>query len=1053
MSQRTLVKSPPSYSFPDAPLLRTLTLYPFQLEAVKKMRGYLAAYSRKDTDGSGLVYMPTGTGKTAVIAALAQCIQEIKITLILVPRLVLRNQLARELERPIFNKLHLPPETSIKPIYCLAEEQQDDESLKDLPREAIIISTIQKLQLLRIKQPEIFDELINRADLIIFDEGHYEPALHWSDTVRHIARPRILFTATPFRNDLKNFDIDPDYGFIYSFHKAVSQNYVRKVEITDVTPKTTLSAAAFVSLVMSSYKTYSKEHLLGENARIIIRCDDAAKIEHIADALKRKKIKCIAVHETFKDNTGNGVKWKHVPNPREKDALVWIHQFKLIEGLDDHRFQLLSIFGDAPDSARPLIQQIGRIIRNPGREKHSKAYVLDTTGGILKKQWAGYLEHDKFVEQYGLQALDTESAFYKMLEKAQPPIYYLDGSFRTPLSLDHLNPDKDIQVPKKVNIYYKQADFNMQTVAQTLIDWYNMEDRDIAPVQISTDRCRLVSIRLKNSPFLADKYYREPKLCVTLVYLAGDYICYFDSENLTPSAIPGFGKPVDPGELRRLLAGQNSCQIRQVSLVNSSAAPDAVQRRSLLTYTSMERTPPVMDDPNYICTTAEACIDRDLEKRDFGIRRYVGFKQGRLSDGSWTKFYPLSEYERWLDEIVPILRGQSIPRIDGLSRYASVTAPPLETTADTAILETYAVADLYVTTKSGDPIDLSQMDNDITVKNKTFHVQANGKRRRIKIRYDEKAKKYRLEAPALVKLYESPNPSVKDIIKQLNDEQAFKVIPADRRVVYAGGAFHDPHIGLGDEYTDKQNAILDTIKSFAIFGKMTSEKGTRVKRKGTGWMRDNLFGLIDRLAHAGRPGVTLTKSEQELSRFFKNIDLLVCDDMDVELADFIMLQSMPADRQSVVFIHCKALPPRKGTKLSASGLAEVCSQVVKNLGELDNFARSTVDRAKKWDSPWIGTKIGCVTTRLRRGASSGKKAWERFRDAVENPNTRRETWLFLGNILSKKEFVRRLKLPKPVKGSKPRKGDLVTLQVLYELYSTLCTVRSRNCGLYIFCNP
>ena len=113
MFNRTSVKAPPIYSPPNAPILRKLTLYPFQREAVEKMRGYYAVYtgkvptSMKKTSRSGLVYMPTGTGKTAVIAALSQCIPEVLSVLVLSPRIALRNQLFDDLKGDIFKGI--PP--------------------------------------------------------------------------------------------------------------------------------------------------------------------------------------------------------------------------------------------------------------------------------------------------------------------------------------------------------------------------------------------------------------------------------------------------------------------------------------------------------------------------------------------------------------------------------------------------------------------------------------------------------------------------------------------------------------------------------------------------------------------------------------------------------------------------------------------------------------------------------------------------------------------------------------------------------------------------------
>lgn len=1056
MSHRTVIKSPPTYSLPNAPLLCKLTLYPFQQEAIEKMRWYYFAYtseapaSIKKTRRSGLVYMPTGTGKTAVIAALSQCVPEVLSVLVLSPRIALRDQLFRELKNGIFKKLSLPPGAKLKPVYCLKEKQKDINFINDLPREAVIVSTIQKLQTMQKNQRDFYHKLVDQVDLIIFDEGHYEPALHWSDTVRRIKKPRMIFTATPFRNDLKNFDIDPDHAYVYSFHKAVAQHYIRNVEITDVTPRTPLSPPEFVDLVIKFYRLYTDQRVLHKDARIIIRCDDASQIGHIADAFIQKSIKCIAVHETFQDNTENGVKWKHVPNPRETNALVWIHQFKLIEGIDDWRFQLLAFFGVGLDSARPLIQQIGRIIRNPKKEVHSKAYVLDTSGGILKQQWSGYLEHDIFIERNGVQALDTKQRFKDALEEAQLPIYYLDGEFCTPFSFKTFKPETDIKLPRKVNIYHKLPNFNMNKLVNAITQQFKREDRIIAPPEKTDDRGLIVSIRFTDSPFLNKQYFPDMKLCLTLIRLAGDYICFFDSESLSPSFFPGFGKPVEPQNLRRLLACSESCQIRQVSLINSRMNPDTIQRRSLLTYTSMERTPLAFDDPNYVCTSAEACIDRNIQEKNMGIRRYIGFTKARLSDGSWTTFHPFSEYELWLDKIVGILKSKAtLPSINGLTRYAAITRPPLKTDPMTVVLNTYAVRGLYITSDRMpvpvQPVDIYQIDDDISVKGNTFTARANGEPCQIRIDYDMVFEKYKLISTKFDRMYHPIVSSTGGIIDYLNDEQAFRVVPEDHRVIYAAGAFHDPKIGLGDEYADKRKAILSTIKPFPVFESVGSEKGRNgVLPGGSGWEKNSLFSLIDRIGGDRLSRIHLSKKEEALSQYFQDVELLVCDDMGTELADFIMLQSMPADRLSVVFIHCKALAPDQGTKLSATKLADVCSQAIKNLGELDNFSDSLVTRAEKWSDPWDGGKLGQVETRIRKSPASGQPAWDMFRKAVEDPNTRRETWLFLGNILSKQEFESRLSHP----ATKPRE----TLQVLYELYSTVCTVRSRDSGLYIFCN-
>jgi superfamily II DNA or RNA helicase len=1053
MPHQTDTKATTDSSLPVAPILSKLTLFPFQKEAVKKMRSYLTAYSQKKTRRAGLVYMPTGTGKTAVIAALTMCIPDTKIALILVPRTALRDQTYNELKGNIFTKLNLPSDEKLKPVYRLDEKQQAVDWFENIPEEAVLVSTIQKLESLQKTHRTFFDILTRKIDFIIFDEGHYEPSLHWSDTVRGITKPRIVFTATPFRNDLKNFDIDPDHGYVYSFHKAVAQHYVRSVNITDVTPKDPLDATEFVTHIMKFYTTYSEQKLLRPDARIIIRCDDASQISHIADALSLQVIPYVAIHDTFEDGDENGTRWKHVPDLKQTEALVWIHQYKLIEGIDDQRFQLLAIFGKGHDSARPLIQQIGRIIRNPERDPNSKAYVLDTIGGILKNQWAGYLEHDKYIENNGLTSLDPNVRFQQMLHETQMPVDYINRSFRMPFSLYGIKPEIDIQLPLKTTVLYKNADISMWEVAKKLSAYLQENDCYLAEPDITDERCIILSVRRKYSPYLTESYFVESRLCVTLIRLAGNYVCYYDSDNLSLNSYVNLGDPVPSSQLRKLLSEMDLCKIKQVSLINSRINPDTVQRRSLQTNSSMERTPPAFDDPNYVCTSTEAFLEntsKEEKQKEPGIRRYIGFNSARLRDGSWTKYYHLTQYELWLDKIVRILTKRSIPPIQGLSRYAMITKPPVSTRPVITVLDPYEIRDLYITTKlaknPGQPVDIYQDENNIIVENDKIKAQVNGQLvEDIIVRYDSERSKYVLCSPQLDKLCEPIEHISGGIINRFNKDQAFRVVPESSYVIYSAGAFHDSQIGLGRKYKEQHHTVLSTIYSFSIFNKITSEKGKEKILPGDlSWEENSLFGLIDRLGGEKMPRMTLDGDDQKLATFFHDVELLVCDDMGTELADFIMIQSMSVGRKNVIFIHCKALDLEKKTKLSASGLAEVCSQAIKNLGELDNYSQSAVDRKVKWSKPWVNGKLGTIEPRIRTGGNS-KSAWKYLRETIENPNTRRETWLFLGNLLSKSELEKRLE--------ESSEKSLETLQAFYELYSTLCTVRSRDSGLYIFCNP
>jgi hypothetical protein len=187
-----------------------------------------------------------------------------------------------------------------------------------------------------------------------------------------------------------------------------------------------------------------------------------------------------------------------------------------------------------------------------------------------------------------------------------------------------------------------------------------------------------------------------------------------------------------------------------------------------------------------------------------------------------------------------------------------------------------------------------------------------------------------------------------------------------------------------------------------------------------------LFHLIDTLG-AG------TGMAAEL----QGIDLLVCDDMGTESADFLALDS---SRGRVIAMHLKAFPEAK--KISASALHEISSQALKNLGYLQPYVRDKPKNVPRWSGRWNGGAIGHVDHRIRRGeATTGGKAWKKFHSALRDPKTSREVWLVLGQGPPKSLLVRECRSANP-------KAELI--QLLYSLQSTWTSVASLGAKLRVF---
>ncbi|WP_421738112.1 DEAD/DEAH box helicase family protein [Caulobacter sp.] len=226
-----------------------------QRRAIAFAQAYLAA---RGVAGNGadkeaaLIKMPTGTGKSGVIAALACASPGVGKTLILTPRTSLVRQMGEDLTTRFWSKLgarytqtgleegldpddlaELPPEPAdlaSRPVRRLVAEQYAHIMSEAGRDRQIWVGTFNALHLiLGIKPPahrefyrreerapgatfsegkdgepgldlEAFRDLLKSVDLVIVDEGHHEPAFSWAQAVRELDKPTIIFTATPSRS-------------------------------------------------------------------------------------------------------------------------------------------------------------------------------------------------------------------------------------------------------------------------------------------------------------------------------------------------------------------------------------------------------------------------------------------------------------------------------------------------------------------------------------------------------------------------------------------------------------------------------------------------------------------------------------------------------------------------------------------------------------------------------------------------------------------------------------------------------------------------------------
>ena len=304
-----------------------------QQESLKTISTYLSSRSEK----SCLISLPTGAGKSGVIC-IASHNSKSKRILVLTHRRPVCDQLVKQL-KGAFHKKILGERIAIPDLKSVFK------NINNFQKEGIYCTTVQMITML--SETEL-DSIKDKVDLVIFDEGHAEPASKWSKAVRKFKCKKIIITATPYRNDLFSFDIDVKHHYIYTFKNAVN-NY---------------------DIVEPCFEVVDKDNLIERIREIKISQPESVcivKCKHFSDvqqyfAWLKMKFNTIAIHDNYAKSDDEKTLQSVPANIHEKDYEVIIHQRKLDEGVDLPQAKIL-ILTYPVGSGRELVQTVGRVVR------------------------------------------------------------------------------------------------------------------------------------------------------------------------------------------------------------------------------------------------------------------------------------------------------------------------------------------------------------------------------------------------------------------------------------------------------------------------------------------------------------------------------------------------------------------------------------------------------------------------------------------------------------------------------------------------------------------
>jgi superfamily II DNA or RNA helicase len=950
-------------------------LWKHQYTAMTTLNRYLRRAG--SNEGAALVTMPTGTGKSAVIASLVAGPEvgvKRKSALVVTPWRGLARQLAEDIDGRVWDRLETDRPSELPRVRSIVSAKAFIEDVRgqDNSEPAIHVTTLSMV--LKIYETLESDDsamaaLFARFATVIVDECHYEPAPSWSRAVRATGLPICLFSATPFRNDNRMFAIDAAAQYRYTHSDAVADLVLREPKFQHL--DASVSVSSYVDALLAKLDDIEK----APSERVIVRCSNRADVRELAEALTAKGRKVIAVHESFSREKHAPYLLRSMPAPSViPDVEFYIHQHKLIEGFDDPTVKVLAVHGGF-GSDRARVQQLGRILRNPARAQGQQALVL-SSDETMSKSWERYRRFDRTKSP---KSVATDPIGLAKLLDAQPDIFYWDRLFREKANFMRDGAWNAINYRLSTCIRRPADDFNLDDFGKRVVsDLASNDCQVLAQLRPAEDVLVILHMTVRNSPILREAAFVETALGYTVVHWNGDHLYVSASDGLT-DCVRTDTSSVGASELVGLLP--SSSVITSMSLTNNDLSDWAVRSRSIRAR-DIGAVAAEVGDATFGYSTASGSLTIDEKV----VSRYTGVSNGRVSDRRVSSGL-YSELRSWFDELTEAMRKGDKPA-SAIARYGvpvTLTEPPVAAHVLLDIApEAFEPAD-----ESHDPLVVDWSGGN--VEHGQFNVVINDESVEVKITWDASLGRFNISSDQSVP-YRAISDTKQDFWQYITREQQMRVATTSG-LVYSNKNFWS----VNRRNSSSDAGLLSIMETHGPLAEVVAEKGHTTGQLP--WSNDTVFGQLESHLLPRALGVDPT---------------ILCTDLGSEIADFIAF-----DSAKVIFAHAKSKSVDNSSNISGAALHEVVSQAMKSLRFL-TLGNEDLPETRYWGNEWaIGNKDPSraygPATRLRRGTPQldGPAHWYAVNQVVQSHAATREVWLVLGACLSKSALEAELSKNEP----------------------------------------
>ena len=1057
----------------------------FQIEFIQNAIDYWENEKNADEPNAAIIKMPTGSGKTSIFTILAN-FPKIKKTLVIVPSEGLKIQTIDYMNAIHWQKVKIRPKNIARAVVFQPESFFSFVQGLEKNEYDVGVCTTATLDQIFKKYKAKFIDLCRQIELVIVDEGHREPARAWSKAVRGIKKPTVLFSATPYRNDLRFFMIGKDtHGdtkkFLYrkelTYYEALKNGTIRNVVFTNKQNyckyvKQNVKWEPDIKLYFESLDDIIRQiSIKVDEPKIIIHCDSQENIIEVANYIKdnfmlfssstlqkiyakngdEERPVFVAFHEKFTNKDGFFDKVSRVTKSKQwgkdkniyNNAIFWIHQYKLIEGVDDPNFIMISFFNDF-SNARSVVQQIGRVVRNPASIKQDNCYVHADNNYNIRDFWEGYLNYENVSEDEKQNRIYGTEEIVERITRSFPEWFYFDRKFSNSISSNPNELDlksiiaKDLRIPKATTLFVGNLDKgDIKECLESLSEW--LLDNDIILLKMgvlefedifskeelgSMESGRgflgaYIGYEVKPSDFLNDSIFFDIKL-VTCTLLAIKNFVFFRG-NSVEWAKEGFKREdneinfekIDIEQLQNLLCDESSkFEVKQASFINSDPNKFCKRRRSE-GGRDLSQTASYLDDHLHALTTIYCKIDQEY--------RYIGLTKGRVTDGK-GKFLRTFDYIAWANQIADALvNGEEKKKIDYISRFSI----PRVITDDTSLEPRHIACDYRQIGEDYRNLDIEGLWNiafeedsltfDETYTYKSFRLKNLEQYLGIdetELRLVFSNGKYYIQ-PTDNEVTIDVNGSKKLLDKILKNSIIIYLVldlknPSDTldknhidTLFYVEDQFYSISVPL---WGNNRINALGIILGLDELAETTCEKcptDYSWQSDMQTWPIGSIFSILDSLY---QESIVDKLNAQTTDIPFFIPEVILCPDSSKEMGDFI-IYSNSSDKKKIIVIHAKQAT-KEGTN-SAVEFAKIQEQVIKNLRVFDPGSIIAGEIKSQFSGNWnlSGAEVASIP-RIRK--NSGKTDDEITQDILELVKTGadKEVWIFYGKGFHSDVFIR-----------------------------------------------